>query len=166
MLIDTVSIQARTVVRQEPPESFALVDRFYRAQGYKVKCAANERVFTLSLPPEHSLGGASCTMEIIAAARLVPQRSGSYWLRNLLVKDSARGQGLAVRLMRKLLNDCNPYGCYCFALPHLKDFYLNLNFTLDPAHSPRDITDKFNTYRLSGRDWLLMGHEKCHDKQQ
>lgn len=130
------------------PERFALVDRFYRSQGYKVKCGANERVYAIANEAEG----------FIAAARLVPQSSGHYWLRNLLVASNWRGQGVATRLMQKLLPDLAPRGCYCFALPHLKVFYGALGFAVDPVHCPGDILRTYNTYRARGRDWVLMGY--------
>lgn len=131
----------------QSPERFALVDRFYRAQGYKVKCAEAERVYVIA----NEDGG------FIAAVRLVPQRSGHYWLRNLLVANDWRGQGIATRLMQELLLDVVPRGCYCFALPHLTDFYAALGFIQNPPHCPEDILCTYNTYRARGRDWVLMG---------
>lgn len=130
------------------PVRFALVDRFYRAQGYKVKSGANERVYTLATGRD----------SFIAAARLVPQSSGHYWLRNLLVAAEWRGRGVATGLMRQLLPDLAPQGCYCFALRHLTDFYAGLGFTQNPAHCPEDIQRTYNTYRARGRDWVLMGY--------
>lgn len=132
-------------------ESFALVDRFYRSHGYKVKCASNERVYSLIDP----------TGCYIAAGRLVPQSSGHYWLRNLLVASDQRGQGLATGLMRQLLPDLSPKSCYCFALSHLTHFYTALGFTQNPAHCPDDILCTYNTYRSRGRDWVLMGYSQA-----
>lgn len=132
----------------QPPERFALVDRFYRSQGYKVKCGASERVYAIANE------GAG----VVAAARLVPQCSGHYWLRNLLVASDWRGQGIATGLMQKLLPDLTPLGCYCFALPHLTDFYAALGFIQNPPHCPEDILHTYNTYRSRGRDWVLMGY--------
>lgn len=129
------------------PERFAVVERFYRAQGYKVKCAATERIYGI-------VDDGGC---FIAAARLVPQSSGHYWLRNLLVMSEARGQGVATTLMRQLLPELAPQGCYCFALPHLIHFYTALGFIQHPAHCPGDILGTYNTYRARGRDWVLMG---------
>lgn len=131
-------------------DRFALVDRFYRAQGYKVKCAANERVYAIVDKDDG----------FIAAARLVSQSSGHYWLRNLLVVSDKRGQGLATRLMQYLLPDLAPQGCYCFALRHLGDFYSALGFILNPEHCPEDILATYNIYRARGRDWLLMGYRQ------
>lgn len=130
------------------PVRFALVDRFYRAQGYKVKCGVNERVYAIADKDER----------FIAAARLVPQNSGHYWLRNLLVASAWRGQGIATGLMQKLLPDLAPRGCYCFALPHLTGFYTALGFAQTPSHCPEDILRTYNTYRTRGRDWVLMGY--------
>lgn len=148
-MIQAVPNNPPGVFELQPPGRFALVDRFYREQGYKVKCAPNERVYTQSIEGDG----------FVAAARLVPQASGHYWLRNLLVKDSWRGQGLAKSIMRQLLLDIAPNGCYCFALPHLKIFYQGLGFILDPADCPDDIAARFRTYRSRGRDWLLMGYQ-------
>lgn len=136
--------------QQVEPARFALVDRFYRAQGYKVKCAASEHVYAIVHKDEG----------FIASVRLVPQSSGHYWLRNLLVASDKRGQGLATGLMRYLLPDLAPQGCYCFALRHLDGFYTALGFTHNPAHCPDDILATYNTYRARGRDWLLMGYRQ------
>lgn len=130
------------------PVRLALVDRFYRSQGYKVKCGTSERVYTFS----------DGKGDFIAAARLVPQSSGHYWLRNLLVASDWRGRGIATRLMRNLLPDLVPYGCYCFALPHLTGFYTALGFEQNPAHCPDDIAHTYQMYRARGRDWVLMGY--------
>lgn len=131
------------------PVRLALVDRFYRSQGYKVKCGASERVYTFS-----DESGA-----FIAAARFVPQSSGHYWLRNLLVTSDWRGCGVATRLMRHLLSDFVSYGCYCFALPHLTGFYTALGFEQNPTHCPDDIARTYQIYRARGRDWVLMGYQ-------
>ncbi len=149
---------------REPTDRYALVDRFYRSQGYKVKAASIETLFTL-----HHIGQSedieqsrdikqSGAAEIIAAARLVPQSSGHYWLRNLLVAKDWRGKGLASSLMQQLLPLLAPQGCYCFALPHLHEFYTRLGFNLEPEHCPDDIRQKHKQYRDRGRDWLLMGY--------
>ncbi|WP_039913322.1 GNAT family N-acetyltransferase [Cellvibrio mixtus] len=132
------------------PARLALVDRFYRSHGYKVKCAASERVFAL----------ADSTGDFIAAARLVPQASGHYWLRNLLVSPQWRGRGLASGLMMDCKPHLAPLGCYCFALPHLTEFYRRLGFDINPVHCPADILANYQKYRSRGRDWVLMGYKQ------
>lgn len=144
----TLSIHGSFLFEVVEAARFALVDRFYRAQGYKVKCAIHERVYVI----------ADSDRSFVAAARLVPQSSGHYWLRNLLVASDKRGQGIATELMQQLLDDLAPHGCYCFALPHLTDFYTALGFAQNPSHCPEDILRTYNTYRTRGRDWILMGH--------
>lgn len=129
------------------PTQFALVDRFYRTHGYNVKCNTNERIYSVNN-----------TDIFIAAVRLVPQRSGHYWLRNLLVASDWRGQGIATGLMQYLMSDLTTQGCYCFALPHLTNFYTALGFIQNPPHCPDDILCTYNTYRARGRDWALMGY--------
>lgn len=130
------------------PGRLALADRFYRAHGYKVKCAPNERVFAF----------VSEKNEWIGALRLVPQGSGHYWLRNLLVAPPYRGQGFASRLLIASKPAIYPQGCYCFALPHLIPFYQRIGFESSPAHCPPDIAAKYAQYRARGRDWVLMGY--------
>lgn len=142
------SVDESCLFQRIEPVRFALVDRFYRTQGYKVKCGVNELVYAISDKDEG----------FIAAARLVPQSSAHYWLRNLLVASDWRGQGIATGLMQKLLPDLAPHGCYCFALPHLRDFYITLGFAQNPPHCPEDILRTYNTYRTRGRDWVLMGY--------
>ncbi len=132
------------------PARAALVDRFYRGHGYKVKCAVHERLFVL----------ADSSGDFIAAARLVPQASGHYWLRNLLVDPQWRGRGLASRLMIDCKPHIAPSGCYCFALPHLTGFYRRLGFEIDPVHCPADIVAIHQKYRSRGRDWVLMGYSQ------
>ena len=150
-ITNTTSVSATDVnhgFRLIEPTEHALIDRFYRAQGYKVKCGASERVYTITHASEGFIG----------AARLVPQSSAHFWLRNLLVASDWRGQGIATHLMQKLLPDLQPQGCYCFALPHLTDFYTALGFVQEPAHCPEDILRTYTTYRTRGRDWVLMGY--------
>lgn len=147
LMLPTIDDESCVFQRIEPMR-FALVDRFYRVQGYKVKCGANERVYAIANTSEH----------FIAATRLVPQSSGHYWLRNLLVAGDWRGQGIATGLMHKLLPDLAPQGCYCFSLPHLTNFYAMLGFIQHPSHCPEDILRTYNTYRTRGRDWVLMGY--------
>jgi GNAT superfamily N-acetyltransferase len=130
------------------PVRLALVDRFYRTQGYKVKCGAHERVYVIA----DKFGN------FLAAVRLVPQSSGHYWLRNLLVASDRRGQGIATRLMQGILSDLAAQACYCFALPHLTTFYHGLGFVRHPVDCPEDILRTYNTYRARGRDWVLMGY--------
>ena len=141
-------ISNKAVFRVLTPEQFALADRFYRAQGYKLKCAVTERVYVL----------VDEQADFIAAVRLLPQASGHFWLRNLLVVKAWRGRGLAKHILRSLLRDIAPQGCYFFALPHLTEFYLALDFTIDPEHCPDDILRLHQTYRARGRDWVLMGY--------
>ncbi len=145
------SVDRPFVLQRVEPARVALIDRFYRAQGYKVKCGVNERVYAIADNDEG----------FIAAARLVPQSSGHYWLRNLLVASAWRGQGIATGLMQKLLPDLAPHGCYCFALPHLTGFYTALDFAQNPSHCPEDILRTYNTYRARGRDWVLMGYSQA-----
>lgn len=134
------------------PERLALVDRFYRDHGYKVKCARHEQVFVVS-----NLLDEPSSHQWLAAVRLVPQNSGHYWLRNLLVVPTHRGLGLASRLLHHLKLEIAPQGCYCFALPHLTELYERARFVKYPTHCPPDILAIYERYQSRGRDWVLMG---------
>lgn len=133
------------------PERLALADRFYRSQGYKVKCASNESVFALVY----------ANGDWVGAVRLVPQVSGHYWLRNLLIAPSYRNRGLATQLLNESRSAIFPRGCYCFALPHLIGFYERAGFESCPGHCPPDIAQRFELYRARGRDWVLMGYRQA-----
>ncbi|RYE57550.1 MAG: N-acetyltransferase [Sphingobacteriales bacterium] len=125
-----------------------LVNRFYSSCNYRVKCGRLERIFSLSL------GG-----NIIAAARLIPQHAGHYLLRNLCVDPDLRGQGIASYLMRATLTILGDANCYCYALPHLQNFYLSLNFQhFTPDQVPTDISDMHIRHCSRKRGWILMGY--------
>lgn len=132
------------------PARLPVVDRFYRRHGYKVKCASQEKVFALVAPG----------LDVVAAVRLVPQSSGHFWLRNLLVAPEYRGVGLGGHLLHQLKPAIFPQGCYCFALPHLTDWYQRSGFDYEPTHCPADIVAIHEKYRSRGRDWVLMGYRQ------
>lgn len=125
-----------------------LVNRFYSGCNYRVKCGRFERVYSLSA------GG-----KIIAAARLIPQRSGHYLLRNLCVEPGLRNQGIASYLLRATLASLVEANCYCYALPHLQKFYLSLQFKhFTPDQVPYDISEMYMRHCLRKRGWILMGY--------
>lgn len=127
-----------------------LVNHFYSSCKCRVKCGRLDRVYTCAA------GG-----EIIAAARLVVQQSGHFLLRNLCVAPAMRKQGVATYLLRTLTTDLesiNSANCYCYALPHLKDFYLALGFKLlHPGDVPEDIAEVHIRNCARNRGWILMG---------
>lgn len=136
------------LVEQVDSLRIPLVDRFYQSHGYNIKCGRNERIFTLS-HPEHG---------ILAAARLVPQLE-DYWLRNLLVAKVWRAHGFGRFFMQTLLLKLESGDCYCFALTHLEQFYLELHFQhLEPENINASVAKRYLQYRARGRDWLLMGY--------
>src|SRR5437868_3640988 len=107
---------------------FPLVDRFYSSCKYKVKCGRLDRVYCLSHEGQ-----------IIAAARLISHGSGELLLRNLCVAPELRRKGIAGYFMQLVLAATAPLECYCFALPHLRGFYLSLKFKLlTPDQVPTD----------------------------
>jgi len=141
-----ISLEACRFDAMEPAR-FPLVDRFYSRCKYKVKCGRLDRVYCLSYEGQ-----------IIAAARLISHSSGELLLRNLCVAPDLRRQGIAGYFMRLLLAAIAPLECYCFALAHLRDFYLALDFKLlTPEQVPAETAVLAHRYRERNRDWLLMG---------
>lgn len=124
-----------------------LVDRFYADCNYNVKCGRLDRVFTYE-----SKG------KIIAAARLLESAPNNLLLRNLCVLPELRHQGIASCLLKDILSSISPTICYCFALPHLKNFYLTLGFSELPVEQvPPAVADMHIRNQLRKRGWLLMG---------
>jgi len=131
-----------------------LVNRFYSSCNYRVKCGRFERVYSFN-----------ASGKIIAAARLIPQRSGHFLLRNLCVDPGLRGQGIASYFMRAILTNLDGAHCYCYALPHLQHFYVSLDFKhLTPDQVPHDISDMYVRHRSRKRDWVLMGYINEHEQ--
>lgn len=127
-----------------------LIDRFYTNCNYKVNCGRRDRVYSLTI-----------NGEIIAAARLMLQPSQCYLLRNLCVLPAVRGQGIASYFIKKIISDLAPQDCYCYALPHLKHFYLALGFSeLTVAQVPEEIAETHIRNQTRKRGWLLMGYSK------
>lgn len=135
-----------------------LVNRFYASCNYNVKCGRHDRVFSLSQQGK-----------IIAAARLMPHSQGHFLLRNLCVAPEMRNQGVATHLLTKILAELVPIeelaplktttACYCFALPHLQNFYLVLGFThLTIEQVPQDIAEIHLRNCARKRGWVLMGY--------
>lgn len=143
------------IFKQVDPAALPLVDKFYHSQGYKIKCGRNERVFTLS----HPLHGHIVAARLLPQAPMVLAEPNDYWLRNLLVVKSYRKQGLGNLFMQKLLSQLETGDCYCFALTHLEQFYLDLGFQhLQPEGCNASVAKRYLQYRARGRDWLLMGY--------
>jgi len=125
-----------------------LVNRFYSDCNYRVKCGRFERVYSLTY-----------NGSIIAAARVIPQRSGHFLLRNLCVKPELRNQGVASYFLRAIVAALGGAACYCYALPHLQHFYFSLGFLLlSHEQVPADIADMYVRRRSRKRGWILMGY--------
>ncbi len=125
-----------------------LVNRFYEDCDYKVNCGRQDWVFTLR-----------CENRIVAAARCLPSPSHYFMLRNLCVLPELRNRGIASHLIRTIMPRLNPANCYCYALPHLKKFYLALDFKqLQIEQVPGEIGETYARHVARKRGWLLMGY--------
>ncbi len=133
-----------------------LVNRFYSSCNYRVKCGRFEHVYSLSLEGK-----------IIAAARLIPQRSGCFLLRNLCVEPALRHKGVASHLLRATMKSLAEANCYCYALPHLQKFYVALQFKyFTPEEVPQDIAEMYIRHRERKRGWILMGYINSQASKQ
>ena len=124
-----------------------LANRFYADCNYHVKCGRLDRVYTCELKGK-----------IIAAARLLDSAPNCLLLRNVCVLPEHRNQGIATYLLKSIFASISPNNCYCFALPHLKDFYLALGFSeLEVLQVPQEIAELHIRNQSRKRGWLLMG---------
>ncbi len=115
--------------------------------GYRVKCGRLDRVYSFTL-----------NGKIIAAARLIPQLSDVYLLRNLCVATDCRRQGVASRFLSELLPQFVPKNCYCFISAYLQHFYEAVGFEcFSPEQVPEDIGVMHVRQRERKRGWILMG---------
>lgn len=127
-----------------------LVNHFYSSCNYLVKCGRLDWVYSLSA------GG-----KIFAAARLMPQPSADFLLRNLCVAPDMRNRGVASYLVRSILTELVSANknCYCYALPHLQHFYLAIGFKhLAPEQVPPEIAEMHYRNCARRRGWILMGY--------
>lgn len=130
-----------------PIEKYGLADRFYRENGYRLSCTRNDIVIVARTIDDG----------LIASVRLLKQRSGHFWMRNLLVAKEYRSRGLGRYMIDACMAYTRPAGCYCFVVPQLRDFYEALGFTVNPTHCPDDIRANYDRYHQRGRDWVLVG---------
>ena len=125
-----------------------LVNRFYADCKYRVKCGRHDRVYSVTYQNN-----------IVAAARLIPQASGHFLLRNLRVSIFMRQKGIAKHLIKHIVTHLPSANCYCHSLLHLQDFYLSLNFQhLEPEQVPPEIGEVYKRDKSRGRSWVLMGY--------
>lgn len=154
MLVESTLIDLQNCIFERISElRLPLINRFYSSCNYLVKCGRLDWVYSLSI------GG-----KVIAAARLMPQESTHFLLRNLCVAPEMRNQGVASHLIRAILATLvsENKNCYCYALPHLQHFYLSLGFKhLTPEQVPQEIAEMHFRNCARKRGWILMGYE--HD---
>lgn len=148
-ITSTLQNQAKTEFSfcSVPLEHYPLIDRFFAANKNKVSMGKKDLVFA-----------AYQESQLCGALRLIPQADSSLLMRNLFVSQKNRGQGVASRLVDYVSQAIFPNNCYCYALPHLQDFYLARgyrHFTTEEV--PKDIAELYTRYKSRNRDWVLMG---------
>lgn len=107
---------AAIIFREEASERFTEVNRFYKQSGEASKLQKNDQVFSLSQEDD-----------IIAVLRL-QKKGDDYFLRSVCVKPALRSQGLATKLLQKVLAAIAPSGCYCFVKADLNTLYQRVGF--------------------------------------
>lgn len=134
----------------------ALIDRFYKSCGLRVRCHENETVFGLRLSAEKT----SDYAPLLAAVRFIPV-SEQYWLmRNVCVVESHRRQGLASQLLVSCLPSLKPSRCYCYARDYLYPLYHGLGFQQLACESvPINVAEEYSRYMKNKKDLLLLGYE-------
>ncbi|MGI0119373.1 hypothetical protein [Zooshikella sp. RANM57] len=122
-------------VKQLKPVEYPLVNRFYKAQGYKGKARGNENIFVLQQP------------QIVAALRLTPL-TDQWLLRGLWVDYMLRKQGLGLALLDGIIDFLTINHYYCFAEQDVVPFYLKANFIIPDIHTlPVSILQRFKAYQ-------------------
>lgn len=122
-------------VKQLMPAEYPLVNRFYKAQGYKGKARGNEIVFTLQ------------QRQIVAALRIVPLAE-QWLLRGVWVDSKLRRQGLGQALLEGITPLLTMSEYYCFAEQNVVPFYLKVGFIMQDSHTlPVPILQRFKTYQ-------------------
>lgn len=148
---------------------FPLAEAFYRSHKYKIGLGRQERIFIATqtaMPINLHAQAQTAGQSPVAAARLLAAGDQAYWLRNLLVEKNLRGNGLGRQLMTYLLTQINPQACYCFALPDVTGFYLQLGFVQPPLQAcPEFVQQQYRKYKSRGRDWVLMVFKPSITKQ-
>lgn len=134
----------------------ALIDRFYKSCGLRVRCHENETVFGLRLSAENT----SDYAPLLAAVRFIPV-SEQYWLmRNVCVAESHRRHGLASQLLSFCLPLLNPPRCYCYARDYLYPLYHALGFQQFACETvPAAVAEEYCRYLKNKKDLLLLGYE-------
>lgn len=133
----------------------ALVGRFYKSAGLRVRCTAKEQVYGLRL--SNRAGGLSA---LRGAVRFVPLKQG-WLLRNLCIAESFRRQGLARHLLVAALDQLQPDDCYCYAWDYLQSLYTGAGFQQrQPETVDASIAADYRRYQQQRKHLQLLHFHK------
>ncbi|CAA0091310.1 Uncharacterised protein [BD1-7 clade bacterium] len=167
-------------------EDLRLIKRFYRHQHEKVAFRDNDSIYRMTLSTSQCGGvelvtvGAMKLTGVSSQHKLHDQKSDQLhsssaarrlndepdlWVRNLLVAEAYRRQGLAATLLLNVIDRRPGARYWAFAEPYLAGFYTQAGFVEKQSSSlPQSLSDKWQRYRRSGGEsdqiWLLSSHEK------
>lgn len=80
---------------------------------------------------------------IVAALKVEAiKQPDSWFIRNVLVAEHARGEGLSKQLLKQALLDLTDKACFCLAYVHLQSLYSYSGFTIIDIASAADIFQK------------------------
>lgn len=155
----STSLSPKVSVQTCSGHQLALIDRFYKSCGLRVRCHENETVFGLRMVADN-VAGQPQHSPLLAAVRFIPV-SEQYWLmRNVCVAEAHRRQGLASQLLGWCLPALTPSRCYCYARDYLYPLYQTLGFQRLPcAAVPAGIAEEYSRYLNNRKDLLLLGYE-------
>ncbi|CAA0107584.1 Uncharacterised protein [BD1-7 clade bacterium] len=159
-------------------EDLRTVKRFYRLQHEKVAFTDSDTIYRMMLSTSQCEGvesvivGAMKLTEVSSrhdqihsfdAAKLLSDEP-DLWVRNLLIAEAYRRQGLAAMLLLNVIGRKPRARYWAFAEPHLAGFYTQAGFVEKQSSSlPQSLNDKWQRYRRSGGEndqiWLLSLNE-------
>ena len=118
---------------------------FYRLTGYGGSVAPADRVVY-----------ATEEGRIVGAGRL-SEEEGVFVLRGMRVLSEHRGCGVGKAILDLLVREGGSRDCYCMPYSYLQPFYAAEGFdTIPPSKAPDFIRGRFEDYRASGLDVILM----------
>ncbi|MCG6540243.1 GNAT family N-acetyltransferase [Pseudomonas sp. KSR10] len=125
-----------------------LLNKFYRAHGTHMRVPARARCWVAGHP------------DIVAGLCLSPVDDG-HWLTGLLVAPSRRDQGLAKRLVTRVLAECGgPVWLFCE--PKLMAFYQHLGFS-EATTLPEALASRLHRYNRN-KTLMALWHDNERDR--
>jgi len=122
-----------------------LLKRFFKLNGFRAQAAKSDEIYI-----------AKQDQTILGALRLCPH-DNCWLLRSMCVTESYRYKGLGHHILASIADELRSKKCYCFAYPHLENFYNQSGFMpIDPAQADPVILALYQNYIMKGKKIILM----------